>query len=91
MNNQVSNLIEPETRYHGNIKCTLKKKSRRFEEEIIDLQVFRGDSRKKIKIEEFRGAVRTLIRVQSRGKSVEHYQYGISKRLHYCQITDGST
>ena len=39
------NLIEPETRYHGNILCTLKKKSRRFEEEIIDLQVFRGDSR----------------------------------------------
>ena len=64
MNNQVSNLIEPETRYHGNIKCTLKKKSRRFEEEIIDLQVFRGDSRRKIKIEEIRGvrgAVGTLL------------------------------
>ena len=37
-----------------------EKKSRRFEEETIDLQVFRGDSRRKIKIEEIRGAVGTL-------------------------------
>ena len=53
------NLIEPEKRYHGNIKCILKKKSRRFEEEITDLQVFWGDSRKKIKIEEIRGVSRS--------------------------------
>ena len=36
-----------------------EKKSRRFEEEIIDLQVFRGDSRRKIKIEEIRGVSRS--------------------------------
>ena len=44
--NKVLNLIEPETRYHGIILSTLKKKLRRFEEEIIDFQVFRGDLRR---------------------------------------------
>ena len=36
-----------------------EKKSRRFEEQIIDLQVFRGDSRRKIKIEGTRGVLRS--------------------------------
>ena len=36
-----------------------EKKLRRLEEEIIDLQVFRGDSRRKIKIEEIQGVSRS--------------------------------
>ena len=37
------NLIEPETRYHGKILCTLKKKIEEIQGGIIDLQVFRGE------------------------------------------------
>ena len=56
-----------------------KKKSRRLEEEIIDLQIFWGDSRKKIKIEEIWGVSRSCGNPVNSAKDNQQFWHRYSK------------
>ena len=56
-----------------------KKKSRRLEEKIIDLQIFWGDSRKKIKIEEIWGVSRSCGNPVNSAKDNQQFWHRYSK------------